>query len=203
MKFSALTLANLIVAAILLLTPFLVGLTSSAPYDPWYDLNESGKIDIFDVVMLASTYGTLGDPGKNVNVTNWPSTWKSITYVEDSVIPITANPLLLGFYWGLDIEVEGYSRMFIYVEAWGFNPVPDASVEFGVRDLNWRESPGAKYAKQDTWSPYFNCGLGNRTYKQMMEFKTCGPLVEPGLGISSPTMSGTAHVSITVYLRNE
>jgi hypothetical protein len=72
MKIPRLTLANLLLAAILLLTPLLVDLTSSAPYDPWYDLDENGKIDIFDVVRIASTYGTTGDPGKNVNVTNWP-----------------------------------------------------------------------------------------------------------------------------------
>jgi hypothetical protein len=188
---------------ITLLATLLVSVTSSAPYDPWADLDADGDIDIYDIVQIAGSYGTAGDPGKNVSVTNWPSAWKSITYVEDSVIPWTANPLLLGFYWGLDIEVEGYSRMFIYIEAWGFNPEPDASVEFGIRDLNWREAPGARYAIQDTWSPYFNCGLGNRTYKQMMEFETCGPLVEPGLGIYSPTLSGTAHVTISVYLRNE
>ena len=73
MKASALTLANLIVASLLLLTPFLVGLTASAPYDPWYDLDENGEIDIFDVVRIAGTYGTSGDSSKNVNVTNWPT----------------------------------------------------------------------------------------------------------------------------------
>lgn len=68
MKLSALTLANLVLASALLLTPFLVGLTSSARYDPWYDLDENGEIDIFDVVRIAGTYGTTGNPGKNVTL---------------------------------------------------------------------------------------------------------------------------------------
>lgn len=91
MKFSALTLANLVVAATLLLTPFLVGLTSSAPYDPWYDLDENGKIDIFDLVRLAGTYGTTGDPGKNVNVTNWPEWMKTGTSLPTATGHLTAR----------------------------------------------------------------------------------------------------------------
>ena len=31
-------------------------------YDPWLDLNDDGKIDIFDVVMVASAYGSSGKP---------------------------------------------------------------------------------------------------------------------------------------------
>lgn len=31
-------------------------------YDPWLDLNDDGKIDIFDVVMVANSYGSSGKP---------------------------------------------------------------------------------------------------------------------------------------------
>ena len=31
-------------------------------YDPWLDLNDDGKIDIFDVVMVANAYGSSGKP---------------------------------------------------------------------------------------------------------------------------------------------
>ena len=31
-------------------------------YDPWLDLNDDGKIDIFDVVMVAMAYGSSGKP---------------------------------------------------------------------------------------------------------------------------------------------
>ena len=39
-----------------------VGLTSSTPYDPWYDFNHNGEIDIFDIVDIAGRYGTMGTP---------------------------------------------------------------------------------------------------------------------------------------------
>jgi hypothetical protein len=40
-----------------------VGLTSSAGvYNPWYDLDDDGDIDIFDVVRMAGSYSTSGTP---------------------------------------------------------------------------------------------------------------------------------------------
>lgn len=58
--------------AFCLTATLLVGVTSSAEYDPWVDLDDSGEIDIFDALTLAGVYGTSGNPTKNVNVTNWP-----------------------------------------------------------------------------------------------------------------------------------
>jgi len=58
---------------LIILAPlFLVGVTTSAPYNPWCDMDDDGDIDIYDVVEMADRYGTTGDPTKNVNVTNWP-----------------------------------------------------------------------------------------------------------------------------------
>jgi hypothetical protein len=69
MKKLCLALVCVLVAPMLL-----ISVSSSATYDPWADLDESGDIDIFDVVTLAGSYQTTGDPTKNVNVTNWPVT---------------------------------------------------------------------------------------------------------------------------------
>ena len=44
----------------------------SADYDPWLDHDEDGDIDTDDLYLLAGEYGGLGDPTKNVNVTNFP-----------------------------------------------------------------------------------------------------------------------------------
>ena len=41
-------------------------------YNPWADYNGDGTIDIFDIVPGAVSFGSEGDPTKNVNVTNWP-----------------------------------------------------------------------------------------------------------------------------------
>jgi hypothetical protein len=46
----------------LLFSMLLVGITSSAPYDPWCDLDDDGDIDIFDIVKMAGAYGTTGTP---------------------------------------------------------------------------------------------------------------------------------------------
>jgi len=58
-------------------TLFIIIPTRSSPaigeYDPWIDYDENRKIDWKDLLGLARTYGSLGNPTKNVNVTNWPS----------------------------------------------------------------------------------------------------------------------------------
>jgi len=40
----------------------LVGVTSSAEYDPWCDINDDGLIDIVDIVSLAIRFGEEGTP---------------------------------------------------------------------------------------------------------------------------------------------
>ena len=125
MRFSASTLANLALTAILLLTPILVGLTSSAPYDPWNDLDESGKIDIFDVVRIAGTYGTTGDPGKNVTVTNWPlavTPETTVWYLNGSFPLTSAN------YSG-----SGFSNLHIFLHV--LYAGPGSSIEFTVKGI--------------------------------------------------------------------
>jgi hypothetical protein len=56
-------------AALLVVLPT----NSSSPYDPWADINDDGKIDMRDISYDAKLFGTLGDPTKCVNVTNWPT----------------------------------------------------------------------------------------------------------------------------------
>lgn len=53
-------------------------------YDPWLDVNGDGKIDLKDYYTVGKAYGTLGDPTRNVNVTNTPLTVKVIqgTYTD-------------------------------------------------------------------------------------------------------------------------
>lgn len=116
MKLSALTLANLAAASVLLLTPFLVGVTASAPYDPWSDLDADGDIDIFDLVKIAGSYATTGDPGKNVTVTNWPLVQNTNVTNLPPVLTshlaystVTNVTAYSGF--STDIVVDGYSKV--------------------------------------------------------------------------------------------
>jgi hypothetical protein len=47
-----------------------VGSQGVREYDPWYDINDDGKIDLKDYYGVGLKYATTGDPTKNVNVTN-------------------------------------------------------------------------------------------------------------------------------------
>ena len=51
---------------ICLAATLLIGVTSSAEYDPWLDYNDDAAIDIFDIVSMAGAFGTSGDPTKPV-----------------------------------------------------------------------------------------------------------------------------------------
>jgi hypothetical protein len=60
--------------------------SANQPYDPWLDYNDDGKIGLSDLVSLAQSYGTTGDPTKNVNVTNFPLNQFGQILVNDSTI---------------------------------------------------------------------------------------------------------------------
>jgi len=52
-----------ITLVVLLVTLFMfVGVTSSTLYDAWYDFDDDGDIDIYDIVDIAGRYGTTGTP---------------------------------------------------------------------------------------------------------------------------------------------
>jgi hypothetical protein len=101
----------LTVIAVLLAPSLLVGLTASATYDPWCDLDEDGKVSIFDVVQIAASYGTTGDPSKNVTVTNWPSPAPyyeaQVQYLNVSWVNYDAHDLLV-------VTCGGFSQLYLY-----------------------------------------------------------------------------------------
>jgi len=82
MRITLSALLNVILTTILLTSMFFTSTTTSrsgnslttsiSEYDPWIDYDDDGKIDHKDLLQLAATYGTTGDPKKNVTVTNWP-----------------------------------------------------------------------------------------------------------------------------------
>ena len=124
MRISCSMLFNFAFATILLVSPFVVGMTSSA-WDSWLDTNDDGIIDITDIATIISNYGTMGDTTKSVNVTNWPITVTEETTVfySNSSLPLTsANYSSSGF---------SYLHIFLFV-LW---PGPGSSCEFQVRGL--------------------------------------------------------------------
>lgn len=76
------------------------------PYDPWEDINDDGVINILDIVNLANSYGTTGDPTKNVVVRyNW----------TEGVFNFSLTP------WGnvnFNITTGGFRKLAIGINAW-------------------------------------------------------------------------------------
>jgi hypothetical protein len=134
--------------------------------------------------------------------------YKSVTYILDKTTTVPQGTSPMGYGWMVDdIFVEGYSRMSVFLEVWGFNATPSAKAQFGIRGLFWTsdgvEVYTSDYPKSGDWWPLFNCTYGSRTYTGLKTFETYGPYAKIELGALSPTQSLSFHFTITVYLRND
>lgn len=105
MEFLSLKFANILIAAVLLVSPFVVGLTSSQ-YDPWADINGDGKIDIYDVAYTARAFGSSGDPAKNITVAN------HVTELYHAAGHLSIPP----GYWESDLfSIDGYAKVTVLI----------------------------------------------------------------------------------------
>jgi hypothetical protein len=93
------------------------GSQTAVQYDPWADMNDDGKIDIKDIAYSSRLFGTLGDPTKNVNVTNWPThpPYKVITVFRNYRLEIKYScvPFEICSGW---LNVGGYYNAVVYVQ---------------------------------------------------------------------------------------
>ncbi len=84
-------------------TVFMVATSQSAEYDPWVDLNDDGKIDIFDVVGMTSRYAATGDPTKNVTIAGHAN---KLSY------SISGQSVAAGdTFYSPGIDLDGYSKV--------------------------------------------------------------------------------------------
>jgi hypothetical protein len=82
----------LALACVSLASALLVCLTSSASvYDPWYDTDDDGDIDIFDMVRVAGSYGTTGTPYEAKAAPAYDSGWMNFTDLRGQYFNITHN----------------------------------------------------------------------------------------------------------------
>jgi hypothetical protein len=84
-------------------------------YDPWLDVNDDGKINMLDLYYPSLSYGTFGDPTKNVNVTNWPiqPTPKTIIVCQNYTVTYTSPQQS---YWlPFMPDIEGYRFVSVFV----------------------------------------------------------------------------------------
>jgi hypothetical protein len=120
MKISYSKFANILIAAVLLASPFVVGLTASQ-YDPWADINDDGKIDIYDVAYTAKLFGASGNPEKNVTVVNWPTSHDETVWWNE--------PLVGSGYLQSDIyNVSGFGHLHILARAQGLSGSEEVTV---------------------------------------------------------------------------
>jgi hypothetical protein len=110
----------LAIAATCLLTMFVITIVpirsqTAGQYDPWLDINGDGAIDGGDIIQVARAFGTAGDPTRDVNVTNWPtSLFSSGTGLNQSMgSAIVAG----GEHWFTQSVVLMYHKSFyLYVQ---------------------------------------------------------------------------------------
>jgi hypothetical protein len=107
-------------------------------YDPWYDFDEDGDIDIYDIVDIAGRYDTTGDYLKHISLENWlPPQPKTLLYyswpiwwTEGSQSGGTVPPPLY---------VGNYSRMSVLLE------LDNINVDYGqalwTAQLEWISTP--------------------------------------------------------------
>ncbi len=73
-------------------------------YDPWLDYNEDGNIDADELYLIGQSYGTLGDPTKNVNVMNFPLD------EEGNLLVTVASKPLRRYEDSMEIKLATYSE---------------------------------------------------------------------------------------------
>jgi hypothetical protein len=136
--------------------------SSTNPYDPWIDYDDDGKIGLSDLVSLANSYGTTGDPTKNVNVTNWPTVPSELDYkvINLGVLNCTGNggtsvtatcggySRLSFFMWGVEMKDVGtpYS-ITVKVDSWWWSIYEPGStsaasvVEYPTYEITFTSTP--------------------------------------------------------------
>jgi hypothetical protein len=122
--------------------------SATSPYDPMLDYNHDGKISLADLVAIANSYGTTGDPTVNVNVTNWPSQLLS-NYVYDSG-PFTLGPYPNNDSWTYrDLSIAGYRQVSVFVS---FANIQDVNLAIRVGMGNFSGAHPGGY----NWATYYN-----------------------------------------------
>ncbi len=154
---------------------------SETNYCPWKDVNEDGFIDIFDFAYLANSYGSAGDPTRNINITNFPldeygriivcernrSVQKYKTVQEITILDAsrTVNGVEDGMFTFSDncafgfCPKEGFlnvtkiiGNLYGYCETTGFRRY---SVQ--INGMSWTQSPGIDQVGSYVMHSLFGC----------------------------------------------
>jgi hypothetical protein len=183
-------------ATILMVVPIR---SSTNSYDPWLDYNGDGKINLQDLVQFANSYGTTGDPTRNVYVTNWPYSGKAFS-MNVSWTNYTTYFSITQFGTG------GFSRMFVHLCLNWLSYSGSGSTIAYLNGIQWNVT--AYFGAFEKYGPQ----MGNVTVQQwpqsesdcIIEVKTKADWIESmGLTLESSIPSGWGEFSVYLYFRNE
>ncbi len=121
-------------------------------YDAWNDLNDDGKIDIFDAINFAGTFETTGDPTKDVYVTNWPVTNQTTVFYNAN------HSSASGYY-----NASGFGHIHITWAVWDLSDPESVTFEFYGMILTPSGSPG-QLVVVETWRATENDNWGGVTF---------------------------------------
>jgi hypothetical protein len=207
-------LIAVVLSAIILALMFIPmsGSQFTKQYDPWLDYDDDGKIGPADLALLLHSYGTTGDPTKNVNVTNWP-----IDELGNLKVKPTSELVKVwdGFYMSwtggttsvittVRINVEGYSVMYVWMRVSNISLNQQGTTNVQVTYLGWL--PDVSQYRYVGWEgaglPKLTLG-GVDTDWAFGKYEIKAQYVYFNIQIASQQYSGSAYFYIYVYLRNE
>lgn len=90
---------------------------SAGVYDPWVDVNHDGKINVLDLIKVATGPNTAGDPALNVTIARHATYLFVQNYTTiKSGYAITCGPVDLDGYTSLSITVSGAAGINVGLE---------------------------------------------------------------------------------------
>jgi len=162
-------------------------------YDPMLDYYHTGTIGLPDLVKLANSYGTTGDPTMPVNVTNWDQGYS----VEAANNPTNLSTLedFGPFYVG------GYSHFVILINAYSgpalYNPIENITLS----TISWRLANESRPAFLD--NPNIVVWNANITNFQIPTFETKAPYLTFELSLTPFGSLIWIYFDLYLYLRND
>jgi hypothetical protein len=184
--------------------------TAALEYDPWLDYNDDGRISLQDLVALAQTYGTTGDPTRNVNVTNWPiqqaePSWKVECYTGFNISwKLNWSPL----YPRWTLYCGGYSRIIVWMQSKQISPsIQENETTVYLQFINWLNSsayPTGYIGFTEVPSNTLNVTIPGIPQRGPAKFETNGPYFEFQFSyITTCPSDAWVTFDVYVYFRNE
>jgi hypothetical protein len=200
-----LAIATTCLVTMFLITTVPIFSQTAGQYNPLYDVNHDGKIDIKDIAYLAKAFGTAGDPTVPVNVTNWPPTYK-VAVISYVLMPTTIT-INSPSNW---IFCEGYSKMSIMFQVTNATSNATSDVNLELFQLLWSYDTSSQIEQGENVNG-FNItihvsptGWSYSQATQMFQIETKAPLSWPVFSWSgSAPANYSIAFSLWIYLRNE